>query len=105
LDEVIEEMNKTETELVNKRLTTEMLKRQKEIQTRLLEAEEAIRNREIDKKRQSETAQEISKKIPPSIEEYLRSREAEIQLYRTVPPSLKPYYKHLIETYFKNISF
>ena len=105
LKEVMDQMDKTETELVNRQLTTEMVKRQKEIQTRLLEAEEALRNRELDKKRESETADEIARKIPPSIEEYLKSRDAEIQLYKTVPPALKPYYKHLIETYFKSISF
>jgi hypothetical protein len=98
-------MNKTETELVNKQLTNDMLKRQKEIQTRLLEAETAMRERETDKERKSETAKEVSRKIPPSLEEYLKKREAELQLYKTVPPALKPYYKNLVETYFKNISF
>jgi len=98
-------MDKTETELVNKQMTEQMLIRQQEILTRLLEAEEAIRQRELDKERESNTADELAKKIPPSIEEYLKQREAEIQLYKTVPPDLKPYYKQMIQTYFKNISF
>lgn len=105
VSKLLDEMNKTETELVNKQLTNEMLKRQKEIQTRLLEAETAMKERETDKERKSETAKEVSRKIPPSLEEYLKKREAELQLYKTVPPALKPYYKNLVETYFKNISF
>ena len=98
-------MNKTETELVNKQLTTEMLKRQKEIETRLLEAEDALKERETDKERKSETAKEVTRQMPPDLQEYLKKRDAEVQLYKTVPPALKPYYKNLVETYFKNISF
>ena len=102
---MLDEMNKTETELVNKQLTYEMLKRQQDIQTRLLEAETALKERETDKERKAETAKEVSRKLPPSLEEYLKKREAEIQLYKTVPPALRPYYKNLVENYFKNISF
>lgn len=105
LEELMKEMDKTETELVNKQLTEEMLERQQEILTKLLDAEKAMKEREYDDQRKSETADEIVNKMPPSLEEYMKKREAEIQLYKTVPPSLKPYYKNLVETYFKNISF
>ena len=105
LDKLMDMMDKTETELVNKQLTNELQKRQKEIETRLLEAVNAERERDKEKKRESKTAQELAKEIPPSIDEYLKQREAEIELYRTVPPALKPYYKSLVEKYFKNISF
>lgn len=43
-------MDKTETELVNKQLTNEMMQRQNEIMTRLLEAENAERERKQDEK-------------------------------------------------------
>lgn len=105
LEELMKEMDKTETELVNKQLTEEMMKRQQEILTKLLDAEKAMKERETDNKRKSDTADEIVHKMPPSLEEYLKKREAEIQLYKTVPPSLRPYYKNLVESYFKNISF
>lgn len=105
LEELIKEMDKTETQLVNKQLTEEMVKRQQEILTKLLDAEKAMKEREYDDQRKSNTADEMVNKMPPSLEEYMKKREAEIQLYKTVPPSLKPYYKNLVETYFKNISF
>jgi hypothetical protein len=105
LQKLMDEMNKTETDLVNKQLNTEMIKRQQEIMTRLLETEDALKERETDKERKSETAKEVARTLPPSLEEYLKKREAEIQLYKTVPPALKPYYKNLVENYFKNISF
>ncbi|MCB0706683.1 MAG: DUF4175 domain-containing protein [Saprospiraceae bacterium] len=103
LQEMIEEMNKVEVDLVNKRLTNEMLKRQEEILTRLLEDEKAEREREYDNQRKSDTARNYERELPPSLEEYLKKREAEIELYKTVSPSLKPYYKFLVEEYYKSL--
>ena len=103
LQELIEEMNKVETDLVNKRLTNEMLKRQEQILTRLLDHEKAERERKFEEKRKSETASSKERKMPPSLEEYLKKRESEIELYKTVSPTLKPYYKFLVEEYFKNL--
>ncbi len=105
LDKLIEDMNKTETELYNKQMTEQMKKRQQDILTRLLDVEKSMREREQDEKRQSQVGEEMARQIPPSLEEYLKQREAEIQLYKTVPPALKPYYRQLIENYFKSISF
>ena len=103
LQKAIEGMDKTETELVNKKLTNEMMQRQNEILTRLLEAENAERERKQDEKRKSETAQELERKLPPSMQEYLKKREAEIDLYKTVSPDVKPYYRTLIEEYMKSL--
>lgn len=103
MQEIMDQMDKIETELVNKRLTNEMLKRQQDIVTRLLEAENAERERDLDEKRKAETAKATEKKMPPSLEEYIKKREAEIELYKTVSPALKPYYKFLVEEYFKSL--
>ncbi|MEO6166303.1 MAG: DUF4175 family protein [Chitinophagales bacterium] len=103
LDQLQKQMEKTETELVNRQLTNEMLKRQQEILTRLLEAENAERQRETDNKRESNTANDMVKQLPPEIEEYLRKKQAELELYKTVPPNLKPFYRDLVEDYFKSL--
>lgn len=105
LEKLQEEMNKTETDLVNKQLTHQMMERQQEILTKLLEAEKAMRERELDEERKGNTAGEFVRETPPSLEEYLKQRDAEIQLYKTLPPALKPYYKNLVERYFRNITF
>ncbi len=105
LQKLMDQMDKTETELANKKFTEELINRQKDIFTKLLEAEESIRKREWDDKRESHSAQDIQNQLPPSLEEYLKRRDSEIQNYKTVPPSLKPYYKQLVESYFKNMSF
>ena len=103
LQEIIEQMDKVETDLVNKRLTNEMLKRQQDIMTRLLKAEKAERQREYEEKRKAETASQQERKMPTSLEEYLKKREAEIEMFKTVSPSLRPYYKMLVEEYYKSL--
>ena len=103
LQEIIEQMNKVETDLVNKRLTNDMMKRQQDIMTRLLEHEKAEQQRKFEDKRKAETASQKERKMPPSLEEYIKKREAEIEMYKTVSPSLRPYYKQLVEEYYKSL--
>ena len=103
LQQIIDGMDKIETDLVNKKLTNEMMMRQNEILTRLLEAENAERERKQDEKRKSEVAQDLERKLPPSLQEYLKKREAEIDLYKTVSPDIKPYYRSIVEEYMKTL--
>lgn len=103
LQEMIDQMDKIETDLVNKRLNNEMLKRQQDIVTRLLEAEKADRQRELDEKRIAERSPEKERKYPPAIEEYIKKKESEVEMYKTVSPALKPYYKYLVEEYYKSL--
>ncbi len=101
LQEIIDEMNKIEIDLVNKKLNNETLKRQQDIVTRLLEAEKADRQREFDNKRKAETGTDKKRELPPSLQEYLKKREAEIEMYKSISPELRPYYKYLVDEYYK----
>lgn len=103
LQGIIDEMNKMEEDLVNKRLTTQMIQRQEKILTRLLEAEKAERQQDEDQKRKSQTAQQIERSLPPQLEEYLKQRAAQTDLYREVSPELRPYYRQLVERYFEEL--
>lgn len=103
IGQAIKQMEQNETDLVNKRITSEMLRRQQEILTRLLEAEKAEKERGEKPERESTTAKDQERKLPPSLAEYLKQRQAEVDWYKTVPPALKPYYKSLAEKYFKSI--
>lgn len=97
-------MEETETDLVNKRITQETIKRQQEILTRLLEAEKAEREREMDPKRQSKEAQDL--KPTPSAQrflEYQRQKEKEAEMLRSVSPRLQPFYKEKVNEYFNNL--
>lgn len=101
LQQIIDAMDKIESDLVNKRLDNDMLLRQQDILTRLLEAEKADRQREFDNKRKAEQGKDLPKELPPALKEYLKEREAEIEMYKKVSPSLRPYYKKLVDEYYK----
>lgn len=103
LQKIIDEMDKQEVDLVNKKLDNEMLLRQQEIMTRMLEAEKAQKEREYDEKRKSTEAQEIKKVIPPSLEKYIQERKAQLEEYKYVSPEMKPYYKKLVDEYYKRL--
>lgn len=103
LQDIMDQMNKTEKELVNKRLSAEMLRRQEMIETRLLESERAERERGKDKKRESEEGEDKNRQLPPELEEYLRQRRQEIREYRKNNPELSPFYKKMVEDYYQSL--
>lgn len=96
-------MEQTEMELVNKQLTDQLIRRQQEILTRLLETEKSVREQDLDEERKGETAKDYDKEIPKAFEEYLRLKEKEVELLKTVPPKLFPYYKKEVNEYFKRM--
>ncbi|MBS1490089.1 MAG: hypothetical protein JSS93_06155 [Bacteroidetes bacterium] len=99
-----EKMEETELDLINKQITDETIRRQKEIMTRLLQAEKSMREQNLDEERKAETAKERNKAVPPAFEQYLRLKEKEVELLKTVPPALLPYYKKQVNEYFKRIN-
>ena len=103
LQEIQKQMDRNETDIVNRRLTSEMLMRQQEILTRLLQAEKSLREQEQDDKRASNAGKEIARPVPPELQQYLQNRQQLLELYRTIPPQLKPYYKQMVDQYFRNI--
>jgi hypothetical protein len=70
LREIQQQMDKNESDLVNRKLTSQFLMRQQEIMTRLLQAEKSIREQEQDDKRASNAAKEISRPVPPELQRY-----------------------------------
>jgi len=102
LQDLAEKMEENEKDLVNEDITRETLKRQQDILTRLLESEKAEREREYDNKRESNSPNSYEKSNPEEYLEYNRRKAREVELLRTVPPDLKPYYKDRVNDYFLN---
>ncbi|MDO8993834.1 MAG: hypothetical protein Q7U83_12260, partial [Daejeonella sp.] len=101
LDKLMKEMEQTETDLVNKRIQQETLSRQQEILSKLLDAEKADREREQDQKRESKEGI-----APPPVnsiilQEFQKIKQKEIDLLKTVTPSLNSFYKIKVRDYFK----
>jgi len=102
LSEMMKEMEKTETDLVNKIISEQTLKRQEEILTKLLKSEKAEREREFEEKRQSNEAKMQNFSNPKDFFKYKKIKLKEAELLKTVPPSLKPFYKNKVNEYFYN---
>ncbi|MBX2899112.1 MAG: hypothetical protein KF775_05665 [Cyclobacteriaceae bacterium] len=102
-DDLPAKMEQTELDLVNKQITEQTIQRQKEILSRLLESEKSMREQDQDDERKGEAARDYNREIPRAFDEYLRLKEKEVELLKTVPPRLFPYYKQEVGEYFKRI--
>jgi hypothetical protein len=101
LQELADKMDETETDLVNKRVTPELIKRNQEITTRLLESEKAMKEQEEDEQRKAQTAKQLPRQPPPAFEKYIREKEKQTELIRTIPPTFSPFYKREVDAYFR----
>lgn len=100
LKDMMDQMEKTETELVNKIITQQTIDRLKDIETRLLKHEKAELKREQEEKRESTEGKDVNNRNPDQFLEYNKLQDKEIELLRTVPPDLRPYYKEKVNQYF-----
>ncbi len=103
LQKTQEMMDEVEKDIVNKKITEETLRRQREILTRLLEHEKAEKEQEQDEKRKSNEGKEVRRDLPPSLQEYLKQQQKGQELLRSVSPDLSPYYKEKVKQYFKSL--
>ncbi len=100
---LIEKMEETEADLVNKELTEKTIKRQQDILTRLLEDENAVREREQDEEREGNRPSSYEQIAPKVFEDYIKNKEREIEMLISVPPRLNPYYLKEVNNYFKRL--
>ena len=103
MDKMTQQMEQTEVDLVNKRLSRQMQQRQQQILTRMLIAEKAMRERELETKREAKSATQYDKMLPKAFEEYVKQREKEIELLKTVPAQLVPFFKIEVGQYFERL--
>lgn len=103
LDKLIEDMQKTEKELVNRTLSDQTIIRQKTIETRLLESEKADRKQDQEKKRESTEGRDILNTNPPKDWNLDKTKQSQQEMLKTVPVNLNYYYKEKVNNYFYNI--
>jgi len=104
LRNIANKMEQTESDIVNKNISLETLRRQQEILTRLLEAENAERERELDSKRESNENKLVQNRNISVFDQYTKSIQQETELLKTISPSLKPFYKNMVKAYFNTIN-
>jgi hypothetical protein len=89
-------LDKNEEDIVNFNLDNEFFNRQKEIEVKLLEAENAAREREKEKRREANTADNIPQANNVELEEYLKLKQNELELLRLANPKFSNYYKNKV---------
>ncbi|WPU94313.1 DUF4175 family protein [Mucilaginibacter sabulilitoris] len=104
LDKISKEMEQTEHDLVNRKITDEALKRQQQIQSRLLEAEKAEQEREQDQKRESHAGKDIPPGYIKALQGYQQQQNKQTEQIKTVSPALNLYYKQKIKSYFDQLN-
>ncbi len=102
LKDLKDQMDKNETELVNKLITQQMMERLKDIEVRLLKHEKAELQRGQEEKRESSEPKNLILSNPEGFSEYNKLKSKEVELLRTVPPNLRPFYKSKVNEYFYN---
>jgi hypothetical protein len=103
LNKVLKDMEQTETDLVNKMISLQTLKRQEEILTRLLKSEKAEREREKEERRESNEAKTQDFSNPSNFLKYQNLKSKDVELLRKSSLSLKSFYKKKVSGYLHNI--
>jgi len=101
LNELVEEMKLTESDLINKKLEQETIKRQQGLMTKLLDADQASREQDQDSKRESKAGRELPASYQQHYQEFKKKQSAGQELLQKLPPAMNYYYKNKITDYFK----
>ena len=102
INQIIKDMEKLEEDIVNKRITNQTIRRNKDIMSRMLKAENAQQEREKEEKRKSDEYKGPEKGHNIDELRYEESIKKQQDFLRTNPIEYQPFYKQKINEYFMN---
>ncbi|MBO7459336.1 MAG: hypothetical protein J6T53_00315 [Bacteroidales bacterium] len=102
IKQIMKDMEKLEEDIVNKRITNQTIKRNKDIMSRMLKAENAQQEREKEEKRKSDEYKGPEKSHNIDELRYEESIKKQQDFLRTNPIEYQPFYKQKINEYFMN---
>ncbi|MDD3739102.1 MAG: hypothetical protein PHP31_07390 [Lentimicrobiaceae bacterium] len=102
IKKMLEDMEKTEIDIVNKNITQQTIERQQEILTRLLKSEKAEMEREKEERRESIEGSEIDRIPPQAIKEFEMQKKNTKEVLEKVPLNFTPFYKNKTEKYIQS---
>ncbi len=102
INQIIKDMEKLEEDIVNKRITNQTIKRNKDIMSRMLKAENAQQEREKEEKRKSDEYKGTEKTHNIDELRYEESIKKQQDFLRMNPIEYQPFYKQKINEYFFN---
>ena len=100
LNQIIQDMEKLEEEIVNKRITNQTLERNRQILSRMLESEKAQQKRDQDEQRKSNEYRGSA--FERQVDElfYQQSLKRQQEFLRQQPVQYQPYYRTKINEYY-----
>jgi hypothetical protein len=101
LHQVDKLMEQQERDLINGKLTPQLIERNKEILTRLLEHEKAERQQGEEDKRESNNAKVYSSTPPPELKAVTLKKLKEKEMLRRKPAQLNEYYQKTVDDYLR----
>ncbi|NNE69462.1 MAG: DUF4175 family protein, partial [Rhodothermales bacterium] len=104
LEKVAEQMQETIEELQQQRLSRRTVQRQQQILTRLLEASRSMQERGRERRRESESADQITRDSPTELSPAERADQLRRDLIRALERGYAPDYEELIRRYFDLLS-
>ncbi|MBN8823954.1 MULTISPECIES: DUF4175 family protein [unclassified Spirosoma] len=105
IKDLMEKMDESETDLVNKRVNQNLINRQQEIMVRLLESEKALKQQEEDPKRQAEAAKSAKRSTPAFFDSTnLQNKSKQVEVLRSVTPNYNLFYKKEANQYLQKVS-
>ena len=103
IDKALENMEETERDIINNKITQETINRQSDILTRLLETEKSSREQGMDDKRNSAEWKFEQSNMSQQFLEYQKEKKAQEELLKTIPLQLAPFYKKKVTKYFNDL--
>lgn len=104
LNKMIKKIEETEEEIINNDFDLSSIMRQEEIKIKLLELEKSLKEQDKQKERESkEGFKKENNNLNNKYEDYQRLKQREVDLLKTIPPNLKPYYKNKVNEYFNSL--
>ena len=103
LNEVLKDMDKTENDIINRKITQETINRQRKIKVRLLQAQNAEMQREKEKRRESEEGKNSTNRNLNSKLKYTKDKSGSQGIILLKPVELNFYLKSVYKKYLYKI--
>lgn len=101
LNQLIQDMKATESDLINKRLEEATIKRQQQVLNKMLDADKATAEQGENDKRESKAGKDLPPSYLQQLRQFKEKQNTEKEMINKLPPSLNYYYKNKISGYFK----
>lgn len=100
LENLMRQMEQTETDIVNKAINQQTINRQSNILTRMLQHEKAQKKQDQEERRESTEGKDLFNNSNNQFLEFNKLKNRELELFKQIPPAFSPYYKEKVNDFF-----